>query len=538
MSGSSSPKDLTGIDESPKIDKRIKNFSANLKARAKADARATEQVQRPTSSTPTSFNRSDSAASTIRPDSVLSFRSEIPNVKQSDFGAFRPESASILPPDTVTTIRPDSVAAVHGAGQGVFRPFQAPSGPTARFNIQYQATSETDWEAKDEMRQRELEEMRARAAQMEKTMRWWSDCTANWREKWSKVRNERNKAREDCRQLRSKLEVVVKECTNLKRGKQDLIAEIDKLKAELEVNLIKDPDKDSDSMSTGSSVSIRSQPDEFAGNDDSNGEASSSPEKQVAAGMTEAKLRELTKIYNAEKEERDGMKCKLDDLHLEIRSLKTELSDASAENAQLQARIDSLQEVQQQSVKGLSEDYDSSDKAQHQVMMLREQLERMQVENAAEWAKREKLSSQKHSLERENKKLRSLLEDVQGEARDRNRGQTSIKDQDIKSLQDELTNRNREFSELRQSFSKQKKQLQETSTELNHSTRRADQYEHEVKKLRARIEELKDDLISAENEVDTQSNIARKLQRNCDNLQESSENCQAQMAHLQSRAFQ
>lgn len=46
---------------------------------------------------------------------------------------------------------------------------------------------ETDWEAKEAMRQRELEEARARAAQMEKTMRWWSDCTANWREKWSKV---------------------------------------------------------------------------------------------------------------------------------------------------------------------------------------------------------------------------------------------------------------------------------------------------------------------------------------------------------------
>lgn len=54
---------------------------------------------------------------------------------------------------------------------------------------------------------------------------------------------------------------------------------------------------------------------------------------------------------------------------------------------------------------------------------------------------------------------------------------------------------------MRVSYSKQKKQLQETSTELSHSTRRADQYEQEVKKLRARIEELKDDLISAENEV-------------------------------------
>lgn len=44
-----------------------------------------------------------------------------------------------------------------------------------------------DWESREELRLRELDEARARAAQMEKTMRWWSDCTANWREKWSKV---------------------------------------------------------------------------------------------------------------------------------------------------------------------------------------------------------------------------------------------------------------------------------------------------------------------------------------------------------------
>lgn len=44
-----------------------------------------------------------------------------------------------------------------------------------------------DWESREELRLRELEEARARATQMEKTMRWWSDCTANWREKWSKV---------------------------------------------------------------------------------------------------------------------------------------------------------------------------------------------------------------------------------------------------------------------------------------------------------------------------------------------------------------
>ena len=33
-------------------------------------------------------------------------------------------------------------------------------------------------------------------------LRWWSDCTANWRDKWTKVRIERNKAIEESRETR------------------------------------------------------------------------------------------------------------------------------------------------------------------------------------------------------------------------------------------------------------------------------------------------------------------------------------------------
>ena len=82
----------------------------------------------------------------------------------------------------------------------------------------------SDWETREEMRVQELEEARSRVAQMEKTMRWWSDCTANWREKWSKVRNERNKARDECKQLRMKLEKSVKECILLKQLSAELEA--------------------------------------------------------------------------------------------------------------------------------------------------------------------------------------------------------------------------------------------------------------------------------------------------------------------------
>lgn len=93
---------------------------------------------------------------------------------------------------------------------------------------------DADWEAKEALRQRELEEARARAAQMEKTMRWWSDCTANWREKWSKVRNERNKAREEIKVLRAKLELSLKDTNSYKREKIDLETQNEELKKEME----------------------------------------------------------------------------------------------------------------------------------------------------------------------------------------------------------------------------------------------------------------------------------------------------------------
>ncbi|TMS13130.1 Coiled-coil domain-containing protein 102A [Larimichthys crocea] len=89
-----------------------------------------------------------------------------------------------------------------------------------------------DWESREELRLRELEEARARAAQMEKTMRWWSDCTANWREKWSKVRAERNRARDEVRQLRQRLDTITKELTSVRRERQELASENETLRQE------------------------------------------------------------------------------------------------------------------------------------------------------------------------------------------------------------------------------------------------------------------------------------------------------------------
>lgn len=116
------------------------------------------------------------------------------------------------------------------AQQMPMAPSPVPSRDGSQTPVMAQQHVNPDYDDREELRQRELEEIRARAAQMEKTMRWWSDCTSNWREKWCKVRNERNKAREENRQLRAKLDACIKENNALKREKEELANQNEHLK--------------------------------------------------------------------------------------------------------------------------------------------------------------------------------------------------------------------------------------------------------------------------------------------------------------------
>ncbi|XP_017943507.2 LOW QUALITY PROTEIN: coiled-coil domain-containing protein 102A-like, partial [Manacus vitellinus] len=70
---------------------------------------------------------------------------------------------------------------------------------------------------REELRLRELEVGRGRGRpRWEKTMRWLVGPAGNWREKWSKVRSERNRARREVRQLRHRLEALTKELASLR----------------------------------------------------------------------------------------------------------------------------------------------------------------------------------------------------------------------------------------------------------------------------------------------------------------------------------
>ncbi|XP_052417050.1 coiled-coil domain-containing protein 102A [Carassius gibelio] len=470
-----------------------------------------------------------------------------------------------------------------------------------------------DWESREELRLRELEEARARAAQMEKTMRWWSDCTANWREKWSKVRAERNRARDEVRQLRQRLDALTKELTGARRERQELVAENEQLRLEAQrvraeqnspANTSTAPASNSSTASTHSN-----QPREADIKQDNQVEENmrdgpgspeqepvrdvdtDKPDKQKELELLEALLRakseapdswdirsasslrsvlsrqdrsrllwedlaaleedsgklnalqlrldESQKVLLKEREDKHALIKNIEKLEVELSQWKLKYEELNKSKQEALKQLNFLKEVHQDELGRMSEDLEdelgartSMDK---KLAELRTEMERLQVENAAEWGRRERLETEKLALERENKKLRTQMEDLEEQLARKRRQAASALDTDLKTIQCELFERNKELADLRHVHSKVKKQYQEKMAELAHANRRVEQHETEVKKLRLRVEELKKELGQAEDELDEAHNQTRKLQRSLDEQVEQTENLQVQLEHLQSR---
>lgn len=421
---------------------------------------------------------------------------------------------------------------------------------------------------------------------MEKTMRWWSDCTANWREKWSKVRTERNKARDDIRILRTKFESASKEISNLKREKMDLESELQRLKTgnkldNFDADAVIVPERDissnsnrnstiSNAESTATTTDLQIFNQLFqttAGNDENDDDIDDQlsldlnrmvvNEKKTASSMwedmtspdveflkqknsdLELRLDETMKTLRMEREENSSLHKSYDKLHQELTDLKLnyeELKGLRQEALKELTQIKTEHRDELDSLRlDLEEESNTRTSLDRKLSELRAQLERLQTENASEWGKRERLETEKLNLERENKKLRLQIEELQERFERKAKSFSSGVELDSRSLQHELSDKNKELSELGHTHCKLKKVLQEKSTELAHATRRAEQYENEVKKLRGRIEELKKELAATEDEIDSSTNTIRKMQRSNEELQEQVDSLQVQVDHLQTR---
>lgn len=88
----------------------------------------------------------------------------------------------------------------------------------------------------------------------------------------------------------------------------------------------------------------------------------------------------------------------------------------------------------------LAEEVASRENLERRLGELRTELERLQAENASEWGKRERLETEKLGLERDNKKLRTEIRDLQDRS-DRKGRPVPATDVEVRALQQELSER-------------------------------------------------------------------------------------------------
>ncbi|XP_027725066.1 coiled-coil domain-containing protein 102A isoform X2 [Vombatus ursinus] len=398
-----------------------------------------------------------------------------------------------------------------------------------------------DWESREELRLRELEEARARAAQMEKTMRWWSDCTANWREKWSKVRAERNKAREEVRQLRQKLEALTKELTGARRERQEALNQSEQLGKE--VARLKGARLQEEEEEENHQEGEEAREEEKGRGEEKELDNRMASEKESQGGGLEqepvrdvgfekpAKNKELELMENLLKSKQDGPE------NWEARSMGSARATFSRqERSRLLWEEVSTIEEDVTKVTALKLRLDESQKVllkeREDKLSLSKNIEKLEGELSQWKIKYEELSKNKQEVMKQLNILKEMHQDELGrmseDLEDELGARTSM-DKKIAELRSE------ELADLKHVHTKLKKQYQEKMAELAHANRRVEQHEGEVKKLRLRVEELKKELAQAEDELDEAHNQARKLQRSLDEQIEHSENLQVQLEHLQSR---
>ena len=78
----------------------------------------------------------------------------------------------------------------------------------------------------------ELGSANARLLQLERTIKWWSECTATWREKWGRVRIQRNELRDECKVLKGRNEALIMEFQKLQNQNEMFWNEIEELRLE------------------------------------------------------------------------------------------------------------------------------------------------------------------------------------------------------------------------------------------------------------------------------------------------------------------
>ncbi|XP_035990529.1 myosin-10 isoform X6 [Fundulus heteroclitus] len=261
--------------------------------------------------------------------------------------------------------------------------------------------------------------------------------------------------------------------------------------------------------------------------------------KEILRELDETKLSREEVIAQSKDSEK-----KIQTLEAEVLHLTEELAVSERQKRQAQQERDEMSEEMVNSSSGKNVLSDEKRRLESRISQLEEELEEeqtngellaerqrktaLQVETLTVQLQGERTLAQKaeasrEQLERQNKELRTRLEEMEGAVRGKHKLSVAALEAKIESMDEQLEQERQERAIANKMVRKTEKRLKEAMMQAEDERRHADQYREQLDKSMVRLKQLKRQLEEVEEENSRSNAQKRKLQRDLEELTDSNQ---------------
>uniref|UniRef100_A0A3Q2Q3Z8 Myosin-10-like n=1 Tax=Fundulus heteroclitus TaxID=8078 RepID=A0A3Q2Q3Z8_FUNHE len=261
--------------------------------------------------------------------------------------------------------------------------------------------------------------------------------------------------------------------------------------------------------------------------------------KEILRELDETKLSREEVIAQSKDSEK-----KIQTLEAEVLHLTEELAVSERQKRQAQQERDEMSEEMVNSSSGKNVLSDEKRRLETRISQLEEELEEeqtngellaerqrktaLQVETLTVQLQGERTLAQKaeasrEQLERQNKELRTRLEEMEGAVRGKHKLSVAALEAKIESMDEQLEQERQERAIANKMLRKTEKRLKEAMMQAEDERRHADQYREQLDKSMVRLKQLKRQLEEVEEENSRSNAQKRKLQRDLEELTDSNQ---------------
>lgn len=251
-------------------------------------------------------------------------------------------------------------------------------------------------------------------------------------------------------------------------------------------------------------------------------------ENEKKAKNLEAELIQLQEDLAAAERARKQAEMEKEELAEELAGSASGKSTLLDDKRRLEARIAQLEEE-------LEEEQGNMEGMSDRMRKAVQQAEQLNNELAAERSTAQKNESARMQLERQNKELKSKLQEMEGTVKSKFKSTITALEAKISQLEEQLEQESKDKQASLKSLKQKDKKLKEALLQVEDERKQAEQFKDQADKASLKQKQLKRQLEEAEEETQRLNANRRKLQRELDEATESNDTLTRELSGLKSK---